>query len=402
MAPFLVRIHHHSDAVSWLTPDGKVSQGQLRDAAAQAGSQRLVILVPGEDVLLTAARIPGGRRQPMLQALPYALEEQLASDPEELHFAVGAKSADNTWPVAVVAKAKMQQWLELLSEANIQPESMIPDTLAVPHADGRITVWLDPAGLRVRTGRLAGYAVDPDNLQTALAAELAGHEDHQPQVFCLDLRQEAVPSPCPALAESIAHTREQTSAAPLTVLAQGLHPDLSIDLLQGVYSRAPQWNKTWQYWRTPLALLLTFLLLQGASGLLSLAALRAESRTLSQRIEKVYRTTFPDARQVVNPKAQMEQRLKGLNTGNQAGFLALAAALNPALTQSAGHKILQIRFQNPQLDLTIETPDLRTLEALKQRLAATLVGLEVELKNVSAGRERVQGRLVLEKKEPGS
>ena len=68
-------------------PQGSVHAGALTDAASEAPGQRIVVLVSGADCLLTRVSIPGGSRQKLLRAVPYALEEQLSEEVENLHFA---------------------------------------------------------------------------------------------------------------------------------------------------------------------------------------------------------------------------------------------------------------------------------------------------------------------------
>lgn len=59
------------------------------DVSANQGNQRVIAFVPGSDVLLLTANLPPMNRQRMSASLLFALEEQLASDPDSLHFALG-------------------------------------------------------------------------------------------------------------------------------------------------------------------------------------------------------------------------------------------------------------------------------------------------------------------------
>ena len=71
--------------------------------------QRVVVLVSGADGLLTRVSIPGSSRQKLLRAVPYALEEQLSEDVDNLHFALGTTLEDEGWPVAVIRKQFMDE-----------------------------------------------------------------------------------------------------------------------------------------------------------------------------------------------------------------------------------------------------------------------------------------------------
>ena len=121
-----------SDPISWIAVDdqgtrrGQPGSGTLSDVAPEVGDRQVIVLVPGTEVLTLYVDIPvkGAR---MLAALPYALEDQLAEDVENLHFAAGVRRGDGRVPVAVVAKEKIRMWLESLQTAGIHPARLIPE-----------------------------------------------------------------------------------------------------------------------------------------------------------------------------------------------------------------------------------------------------------------------------------
>ena len=89
-----------NDAWRWLRldadgiPQGSIHIGSLHSAAGEGAGQRVVVLVPGTECLLTGVHIPGRNRQKLLRAVPYALEDQLSDEVENLHFALGEQRAE--------------------------------------------------------------------------------------------------------------------------------------------------------------------------------------------------------------------------------------------------------------------------------------------------------------------
>jgi len=65
-------------------PQGHAESGTLAQAAVAATQRQVIGLVPATELLLTEARIPTQSRQRMLRAVPFALEDQLAEDIDEL------------------------------------------------------------------------------------------------------------------------------------------------------------------------------------------------------------------------------------------------------------------------------------------------------------------------------
>ncbi|MCZ6912959.1 MAG: type II secretion system protein GspL, partial [Proteobacteria bacterium] len=144
----------------WVTMDSRGGQlGQVRTddlhmLSVAARQYRLILLVPGADVLVTSARVPLKSAAKTLKAVPYALEENLIADVETQHFAISRKDEDDSVGVAVIDKSRLEQLLEMLKEAGIEPDEVIPETLGLPWSDGQSTMLVrGDNSVGLRTGR---------------------------------------------------------------------------------------------------------------------------------------------------------------------------------------------------------------------------------------------------------
>jgi len=134
MAEFLViRLsadeHNHA---SWIAVDNAGTRrtppvmGPLQEAVKDIGDREVIVLVPaGETSTLTCDLPAKGAR--LRAALPFALEEQVADEIENLHFAPGARRSNGDLPVVVVAHDAMNAWLERLHDAGIRPARLVPE-----------------------------------------------------------------------------------------------------------------------------------------------------------------------------------------------------------------------------------------------------------------------------------
>lgn len=129
--------------ISWLVLDqrmqaGPVFRGDLKTAANHASGCRVVVLVPGKEILLTSVDLPNMNRQRMMRAVPFALEETVATDLDDMHFATGVRAADGRLCVAACDRGQLEYWVKILREANINADVLIPALLAVP---GEVERW---------------------------------------------------------------------------------------------------------------------------------------------------------------------------------------------------------------------------------------------------------------------
>src|SRR5581483_6466382 len=157
-------------ATLW-TPTGGAQNvsAPLTDLAARATGKSVVVFVAAADVRLATVDVPARSPQKVLQAAPYALEDQLAEDVDVLHFALGPRQAAGGYPVAVVAKSRMDAWLAPLTEAGLRPEALVPEQLALPWVeDDRIHLLAEAGELTARTGPFRGFACAPEDLAAVL------------------------------------------------------------------------------------------------------------------------------------------------------------------------------------------------------------------------------------------
>src|ERR1700760_3374694 len=94
-------------------------RGSLNLAAAVARSAKVVVLAPAAQILLAEPELPPGSGVKLARAVPFALEEQLTEDVDELCFALGRRQPNGRTPVAVVSRSVLQAWLTELAGAGI-------------------------------------------------------------------------------------------------------------------------------------------------------------------------------------------------------------------------------------------------------------------------------------------
>lgn len=380
----------------WLLLD---NEGQVRTPvqtgapapAVAAGARRIVVLVPAEDVTLMEARVPGGRQR-VLRAIPFALEEQLASDVDDLHFAVGRSPGDDQYPVAVVERSRMDAWSALLLDNGISAHQWIPEQLALPRAEGW-DILPDDRRVVVRTGDYSGFACERDSLPMMVSL-LAG-DDQLPAKARIHDRE-------PLELVGVEIELDNAPAQPLEILAAGWRQGPAIDLLQGAYSRRAEWGRLLRPWKTSAALLLAIIVLGGLSAGINYYRLSQQQARLSADIEALYKQTFPNARRIVNPRAQMEQQLKQLQRragGGDTSFLGMFAETASVVRSAQGISVQGASYRDGRLDLDLQADNLQVLDTFKQSLVSGgRMNAEIQSATTDSD-QKVKSRIRIEVKE---
>lgn len=403
-----------TDAAAWLLrdeeqPAGRFFHGSLTDAAAQSTGAHVVAMVPGADVLLTQIEMPNLNRSNLAKAVPYALEEQLASDVEDLHIAIGSRDAAGRVANAVVSRRAIDSWLEHLKEAGVHVDVLTSEVFGVPLAEDAETgrrwgLLVNGGQACLRTASQAGLATETESLPAVLGAMLDEAGDTLPSEVTVTVCGADVFSASPACValrtlceeRGVAWTVRATGEACPLLLAQGFSEQNAINLLQGDYSRKQQLEKLLRPWLPALVVLGLWLVLQvGLTGF-DYARLSAQDQALRAQIEAVYRQAFPEARNVVNPKVQMEQALAKLHGGAKSGggFLALLGESGKVFKDTAGLKLRNLRYKEGKLEVDLEVADLQILDKLKQRLIDE-AKLKVEIVSASSRDDKVETRITV-------
>lgn len=367
-----------------------VNVAPLETVMLQAGNRRLVVLVPSSDVRLTSVQVAARQAAKVLQAAPYALEDQLADDVDTLHFALGARQAGGSWPVAVVAEERMQRWLDAFAERGLKPDLLLPDVLALPVPDSeRYSLLLDGDQVIVRTALDGGFVCQREDLDLCLQI---ADPDRRRTLRVIVPRGEGVD--LSAFGCPVEPLHGFTS--PLEALLHGYRADAGINLLQGRFSAKENWLRLWQPWRGAAALLMVALLL--AVGLHGLRAwqLGRELAELEARNVARYQQVFPAETRIVNLPAQLDQQLAALDgRGGGGRMLPMIEVLAQALQSQPGLSLRTLQWRDGVLYAGLTGSSLELLEKLKSWFSAAARGATLEVQSANAGAEGVQIRIRL-------
>lgn len=377
-------------------PLAATQSGPLAAAAAVAAGRRVCAVVPGSDVLLAEPELPAKSGARLQQLVPYALEEQLADNIDELHFALGRRAADsNRTPVAVVAHELMKQWLAELRAAGLEPDCLYADSELLPVNPGQAVALLEEDTVFVRAPGAPPVSLPIDALAEALsiaasppraaaalavtaappAAEGAGEPPAGEAARGLILYsgtaewQQHSAQVEEARAPFASVKVQLLSDGPLALFAQQLPGTAAINLLQGAYAPKSSRAAGLSAWRVAAMLLIALAALHVVGKAAELRVLKAREHEVDASISDAFHRAMPAEAGTTDARRRMEQRLAAVRSGGgSSGLLGALQAVAQARGGSAGASVQSLNFHDGVLELTLNAPDAASLDHLSQQL----------------------------------
>jgi general secretion pathway protein L len=371
------------EQATWLVVDGRgaaagpAQAGPLSLAAPRAAGRHLIVLVPGADVLLAQPELPPAKAGTKLQQLvPYALEEQLAEDIEELHFAIGRRQGESARvPVAVVARKLMDEWTTLLKSSGLEPEALYADSELLPQNPGQAVALLEEDAVVVRPPSGSVVTLPADALDEALDIALSGADAGGTGGRGLILytgpaewhRHAATVEAARELFEGI--QIQLLTGGPLALFAQQLPTTAATNLLQGPYTPATTQPVGWRAWRVAAMLLAGLVALHVAGKAAELTVLQHADRRLDGSIAQVFQTAMPGQPDTYEARRQMEQRLAAVRASEASGGFLLALQALVQAHRAAPEAVLEaLTFRDGSLELKASAPSVESLDRLSRQL----------------------------------
>jgi general secretion pathway protein L len=341
--------------------------------------------------------LPPGSGLKLARAVPFALEEQLTEDIDQMTFAIGRRRQGGGTPVAAVSRAVLEGWLSDLKAAGLEPLLMYPDISLMPENPGQTVLWLEKARLAVRRPGALPFAVElspvsealvvagviPDPLDTT--ADLKVPESAILYVTREDWAHSQ--TEFERLAEKFDSLKVQLLPdGALPWLARGLQGTEAVNLLQGDFARATDFGARWSRWRTAALLAAAFFVLHLAAQALQIHQAKRETAALDGQIAGVFSTAMP-AETMRDPRRQMQTRLERIHKSGASPeyFLRALKVLSGALAVTPKTEIDALSYRDDSVDLKARAPSLAALSQLSQYMSKQGMTAEIQSSTPVAG-----------------
>lgn len=390
-------------AAEWLVMDasgaqrGGVLSGALAEAAALSGGRKVYVLVPGADALLAEPVLPLKSGAKLAQVAPFALEEQLATDVEHLHFAIGKRTERLGTPVAVVSRERMDAWRAALHAAGLHADALYAETAALPETPNGVTLLIDGRRVYVRREATPGAVLDVEPLIEGVQLALASGEEAREHVtiYVTEDGYERERDLLEGLREFTASLQlKLLSEGPLPLFASAALRSAPVNLLQGPYAAKAALRPSLAPWR--YAAILAGVLLATHLGLKTWQYFhyRAAEARLDAEIAQTFQQAMPGAAlpEPAAARKQVELRLAQLRGSSPvSGMMVALATLGEALAQTPDANLEALSYRNNITDLRVLAPSVDALDRIRQVAAER--GVSAEIQSANPRESKFEGRL---------
>lgn len=407
---------------------GKITTGSLDELTELANQHPAVVLLNSHCLHINKLKLPTMSAQKMLKAVPFVVEEFIAGDIDNFHFVITKNKHDSTVSVVGIDKSTLKTIIQNFQQADITIERMVPDALCLA-ANIESTQW---AGLNfnddsyLQTDSLYGMVLPNDLFAYVIGNKLQDEElahpekilffteQENPSVFddikIEELTKEKITSSESDSSESNSSEAEDTATSnrsieainitynthPLVIFCGQYKQALPLNLLQLEFKNKRKSSGLLQHWRLAASLAVIWLVLSLGLTTFQFSKLAVENKINKAKIENIYKQAFPKSRKIVNPRVQMEQKLKQLKSSSGSSNNGLIFLLTESFGTVSYNKqnvtIQSLSFRNNKIDIGLDSNNLQSIESLNQDLNKS-PHIKSEITSSTSEKNKVRGNL---------
>ena len=364
-------------------------------------------IIPGLDVTPCSAHIPGRQKRMIRQALPFAVEEQLAQDIDSVHLALGPQK-QNEWQVAAVDRQRMQAYFEWFKAFGYPVRALYADAMLPATGQHQWTVLVEEGQALIRARDGGWYDVPIEGLgvfMDSLIEELGAETPPAAQVLATPQAAEQHRMALASLEQhpdALIHV-ETLEKPPLHLMTESLRAGDSgaINLCQGQYAPASSGHSLLQRWRPVAIVAVIGIVVQLGFMVAEGVYYRSQAERFDDQALAIYRDYFPDDKSTHagNMKRVVQGRLRSASEGTASGdFLAMLTATGQqyqSLAEPGSLSFDTIQFSRSRGELRIELRgrSFSQLDAMREGLSNS--GFDAQIGSVVNNEDGTEARLTV-------
>ena len=397
-----LRLGHKADGtehIQWMMLDevsgivrfrGEGSPEEFADLAENLSySGQAFVMLQAADVLLTEATIPSKQQRQILQAVPFMVEENIAADVEDCHFAVGPRSQNGKVSVAVVDRDYMRHVTDFLKANVIYPGNVSVDVLMVS-GDASCNVLIDDQQALFKFEGNAGLGIDLDALPLTLDL-LEANQKQSLKVQVNPAERDAVSlllNQIGAEQETEIDVQELEYSA-FESLCRNFNRD-ALNLLQGEFKLETKKTTRNGAWRAVAILAACAFGLHLSVVMGQGIYLDVKAQQLDAELRQLYADIYPNDRNVRDIRRRWQNHLRGAGGSSDSDFISLFYETARHLPGS-NLQLNNVNFNESRGDLVLQLESNRSEQLIAFAETLNKLGLESEIGTINQADDAVRG-----------
>ncbi len=374
-------------------------------ALLQSGSDPLATLPKGHEcigilapdrVLSFSSTLPPGSKRRWQAALPFIAEEHTWSEPENNHVVPSATMQDGRTPLAVVDKAWLSRIIEACRSAKLNMRRVIPETFLPPLEAGSWTLIWDGRSGFLRTDIAGGMMLDgnknDDDTTAPTALQLALRSPSLPQKIIV--------RPFSTIEQKLPAWQNlpvQLELGATWDWRRAAIPAQALNMLWGDLAPSIRIKEWWPNVRPVALILLVLFVIETLGTHIEWALLTQERATLTQNMQRSFRSAFGEGSTLVNAPLQMQRNLAELRHAaglpDEGDFLSLLNVAARRLNALPAGSVRTLHYEAGRLDVDVKLTNSADIKQLLQALQQS--GLSVRMGEIKNAGDGMQARLSL-------
>ena len=373
-----------------------IKHGNLNDISDQEKNNTVIIMLPGEEILSKSLILPIKSNAKLKQAIPFALEDDIASDINGCHFAFKKSEIDESIIVNVIDRKLFKNYLNQLKEINISPSFVVSENSCVYKTEDTINLIIEDAKSHGRCGYKEPYTLDIMDLTNIIKALESNNNINHLQISLSKNND--------SLVKQISGLADTYKSVDTKILSKGAFQEFiknyfvqnHINLLQGDFKPKIKYEKVFKPWRKSAVLAIFLLLSLIINNVLTTNKLVNYEADLSAYFLNEYKYFYNNARNVDDPIRIVNSIKNGaqLNMNNSI-FLNGLNIISESVAKENNVQLSSISYTDNRFNLRVLTSTLTSLDSLITNIN-TNSSLNAIIQSTNQSDNKVESRIEIQ------
>jgi len=371
----------------------------LAEMAEMSGTRGVTLVLSSTDITAAQVEVPNKAQRLLRKAVPYMLEDEVATSVDDLFFAFADKQKNKKLAVRAIERDYLENLIEEFQQAEIRLNEILTDIDLIAAPEEGIKLVVSPSHCLSIDSEESRWHCHPDDYSWLIQKQInAADEDEElPIAIPLEIYSE---EPVDQFVHQLPVGRFASESHHVADIYEWMleQKNTSVNLLQAEYEPKKE-NSKFKGFLLKVAtvagfMLITHLFYQGAN----IYTLSEKKEQLDKQKLTLYKQAFPGAKKVRNPEKSMKVYVNSLGSSSGEGdFLSLLSSSSQQLTDLSKIYPTNISYDGTRNELRLDViaSDLTVLDQYAESLKSN--GHKVEKSPETQRGEGYSSRLTIVK-----